>query len=723
MSLIHQFLPKKVTMAVLFAISGNTAVYAEESDTKSNIEEIEKIVVTARGRSETLQQIPDSVTVFSDEDIKAARITSIKDFSALTPNLNVSTNFRSGLNFVTVRGLITPQVGEAPIAYVVDGITVPNLEFINQGLHDIERIEVLRGPQGALYGKNAIGGAINIVTKQASDEVEGSIQASIAEGNDQKLNVAISGPIVQDKAYFRFSANYQDFDGLINNPYLNEEVDYVDGAFGTQGMLVFYLSDYTSLTLHGNYSKKTQGGNYMAFITKEELEDFSVKPDANAVGLDESELWSVSAKLDHETDYGDLTLIASANDSDIMFFSDGDFTHQDASEDNLYFPVTQLSPIEEDSKSFEARFTSPSDESFRWSLGGFYETKNRFVSFDQIWDLTPTERVTYQDVLANIAADPSLVFIGEKTVQESSAYAIFGQANYDMKDDLELTLALRYDSEERDAFDERDPSASQVNETFSELQPKASIAWQMTEDHLLYSTYSKGFRSGGFNEYSPSVIRKYDQEISDTVELGLKTTWLDGKVWLNMSLFHIEQQDAQFTRLNPDTFTLENLNIDEVVIDGFELEMSASITNNLSINFGLGLIDNEITKNEGTDILSGRDLAETEGGTMPYVSDFNLNGSIDYSQEAFADYVFKARLAFNTLGPRSFDIFNDDTGESDTHTFLNANFTLENEQWSTSLFASNLTDEASPETVFLFNPLIRMRNQPRQVGVQVRYNF
>jgi iron complex outermembrane receptor protein len=331
--------------------------------------------------------------------------------------------------------------------------------------------------------------------------------------------------------------------------------------------------------------------------------------------------------------------------------------------------------------------------------------------------------VTYQDVLANISDDPSLVFVGEKTVQESSAYALFGQANYDVRDDVELTVALRYDSEERDAFDERDPNASQVSETFSEWQPKASIAWQMTEDHLLYSTYSKGFRSGGFNEYSPSVIRKYDQEISDTVELGLKTTWLDGKVWLNMSIFHIEQQDAQFTRLNPDTFTLENLNIDEVAIDGFELEMSASITDHLSINFGLGLIDNEITKNAGLDILSGRDLAETEGGTMPYVSDFNLNGLIDYSKEAFADYVFKARLAFNTLGPRSFDIFNNDTGESDTHTFLNANLTVENEQWSASLFASNLTDEASPETLFLFNPLIRMRNKPRQVGVQVRYNF
>jgi iron complex outermembrane receptor protein len=723
MSFVNQFIHKKVALAVIVAISGSSIVLAEELDKNNSVEEIEKIVVTARGRTETLQQIPDSVTVFSDEDIKAARITSIKDFSALTPNLNVSTNFRSGLNFVTVRGLITPQVGEAPIAYVVDGITVPNLEFINQGLHDIERIEVLRGPQGALYGKNAIGGAINIVTKQASDDVEGSIQASIAEGNDQKLNVALSGPIIEDKAYFRISANYQDFDGLIDNPFLNEKEDYVDGAFGTQGMLEFYLSDYTTLTLHGNYSEKTQGSNYMSFITKEELEDFSIEPDANVVGLDESKLWSVSAKLDHETDYGDLTLIASANDSDILFFSDGDFTHQDASEDNFYFPISQLYPTEEDSNSLEARFTSPSDGSLRWAIGTYYESKNKKADYSQIWDLTPTERVTYDDVKANIAADPSLVFEGEKTVQESTAYAVFGQVNYDMRDDLELTVALRYDSEERDVFDEREPSASKDNDTFSQLQPKASIAWQISKDHLLYSTYSKGFRSGGFNEYAPSVIRKYDQEISDTVELGLKTTWLDGKVWLNMSLFHIEQQDAQFTRLNPNTFTLENLNIEEVAIDGFELEMSASITDSLSVNFGLGLIDNEITKNKGTDIASGRDLAETEGGTMPYVSDFNINGSIDYSKEAFDDYVFKARLAFNTLGPRSFDIFNDDTGESDTHTFINVNLTLENEQWSASLFASNLTDEASPETVFLFNPLIRMRNQPRQIGVQVRYNF
>ena len=725
MSMINKMFPKNIATAVIAAALGSSVVVAEElaNDESATEDDGNVVIVTARGRNETLQEIPDSVTVFYDTDITDARITSIKDFSALTPNLNVSTNFRSGLNFITVRGLITPQVGEAPVAFVVDGITVPNIEFINQGLHDIERIEVLRGPQGALYGKNAIGGAINIVTKQPTDEFEGGVQFSYADGNDKKFNAAISGPIAKDKAYFRLSVNYQDFDGLINNPYLGEKVDYVDGAIGTQGMLEFLLNDDTTLTFHGKYSNKKQGSNYMAFVTQAELEDFSVEPDANAVGIDESELWSVSAKLKHETDYGDLVMIAAANDSDIKFFSDGDFTHDDANDRNFFFPITQINPITEDSTSFEVRFTSPDDEGFRWALGSYYESKDRTVSFDQIFDITPTERVTRDGVLANIAADPSSLFEGEKTVQDSTAYAFFGQTNHDINKDLELTLALRYDSEERDAFDERDPAASQANDTYSQLQPKASLAWQVTEDHLVYSTYSKGFRSGGFNEYAPTVNRQYEKEISDTIELGLKTTWLDGKLWLNMSVFHIDQQDAQFTRFNPTTFTLENLNIDEVDINGFELEMSASISDNLSINFGLGIIDNEITKNQGIDILSGRDLAATEGGTIPYVSEFNLNGSVDYSTELSGDYLFKSRLAFNTVGPRSFDIFNDDTGESDTHTYLNANIALENEQWSFSLFASNLTDEASPETVFLFNPLIRIRNQPRQVGAQIRYNF
>lgn len=717
-------LPFKVSALALITattITAPSSAFSAEANENSVSNEVERIVVTSRKRVETLQQIPDSVTVFNDKLIEAAGIESIKDFSALTPNLNVSSNFRSGLNFVTVRGLITPQVGEAPIAYVVDGITVPSLDFINQGLHDIDRIEVLRGPQGAIYGKNAIGGAVNIVTKRPSDEFEGNFKASYAQGNEKKLNGVISGPIAEDKAYFRLSAHYKDKDGLINNDFLNQEVDFVDGAYGVQGMLEVNLNDDNKLSVFVNFSDVTQGSNYQDFITKAQLEDFSVTPKQNVLGSDESTLWSISSKLETEFDDAKLTIIASKNSADTKFFSDGDFTSQSASPANFSNPILQNNPIKEESTNLELRYSVDDGGDFHWQVGAYAEDKDRNVDYDQIVDLAPTSLMTYQSFKRgeNVGA----VIMGERTVQSSMSYALFGQAGYDINSDVELTLALRYDSEKRDAFDSRNKTASQINRTFSQLQPKASIAWQMTDDVLSYLTYSKGFRSGGFNEYSPKVIRQYDKEVSNTFETGLKTTWMEGKVWLNMSLFRIDQQDAQFTRLNPNTFTLENLNIDEVVINGAELEMSAKVSDEVTLSFGAGLIDNEITKNSGIDLASGRNLSESIGDSMPYVSKFNLNGAINHTTEISKNLSLNSRLSFNTQGPRSFDLFKDTTGTTKTHTFIDANISLENEEWRFSLFASNLTNERSAETVFLFNPLIRFANQPRQVGVSVNYRF
>lgn len=720
----NRVLPYKISALALIistSITVSSPVIAAPEEGKSAKSDVERIVVTSRKRVETLQQIPDSVTVFNDKLIEAAGIESIKDFSALTPNLNVSSNFRSGLNFVTVRGLITPQVGEAPIAYVVDGITVPSLDFINQGLHDIDRIEVLRGPQGAIYGKNAIGGAVNIVTKRPTDELEGSVKASFAQGNEKKFNGMISGPIAEDKAYFRLSAHYKDKDGLIDNDFLNREVDFVDGAYGLQGMVEVNLNDDNKLSVFANFSDTTQGSNYQDFITKEQLEDFSITPKQNVLGSDESTLWSISSKLESEFDDAKLTVILGRNSADTKFFSDGDFTGQEASSDNFFFPIVQNNPIKEDTTNLELRYSFDDGGDFHWQMGAYLEDKDRKVNYDQFIDLAPTSLMTYQSFKRG--ENVGDVIMGERTVQNSQSYALFGQAGYDINSDVELTLALRYDSEKRDAYDSRDKAASQVDETFSQLQPKASIAWQMTDDVLSYLTYSKGFRSGGFNEYSPQVVRQYDKEVSNTFETGLKTTWMEGKVWLNMSLFRIDQQDAQFTRLNPNTFTLENLNIDEVAINGAEIEMSAKVSEQVTLSFGAGWIDNEITKNEGVDLASGRNLNESVGDSMPYVSKFNLNGAINHETALNDTWDLNSRLSFNTQGPRSFDLFKDTTGDTKTHTFIDANISLTNENWTLSLFASNLTDERSAETVFLYNPLIRFANQPRQVGMSASYRF
>jgi len=489
------------------------------------------------------------------------------------------------------------------------------------------------------------------------------------------------------------------------------------------------------LALHGRYRDTTQGTNYMSFITLDEVEDFSVGPHMNAVGLDEQEIWTVSGKYDLSTEAGDLTVIAGRNYSRDDQFSDADFTALPEAEENFYFPSTQINLIREESFHLEARFASPDDRRFRWLVGGAFETRDRIVQFDQIFDYPGTARVTREEVIPLLVDsndyDPADLWVtvfptdGERTDQDSTAYALFGQANYDLSDRFELTLALRYDEEEREAIDERVrfTADSDVSSTFSELQPKVSGAWSMADNVLVSLTYSRGFRSGGFNEYSPFVSRFYDEEISDTFELGAKSDWLDGRLILNAAVFFITQEQAQFTRFNSETFTLENLNVDEVEITGAEAELLYRATDRLSVRLGMGIVDNEITENVGIDPNTGLDLASTVGNTMPYVSDYNLNGSLDYSQPLVGGNWLRARLALNLVGPRSFDIFNDLTGESDSHLFVDASVGFDGDRWSISLFADNLTDEAAPETVFFFNPLIRFPNQPRQVGIRGRYTL
>ena len=430
-----------------------------------------------------------------------------------------------------------------------------------------------------------------------------------------------------------------------------------------------------------------------------------------------------------------LTAIAGLNHSRDDQFSDADFTSLPAGDANFDFPSTQINLIEEDSLNLEARISSPDDARLRWLVGAFFETRDRIVQFDQIFDDPGTARVTLADakpLLVNSNDhDPDDLFVsvfptdGERTNQDTSAFAFFGQVNYDLSDALEVTLALRYDEEERKAIDERVrfTDDSRVEDTFSELQPKVSAAWAIADNALASFTWSRGFRSGGFNEYAPTVTRFYGEEVSDTFEVGVKTSWLDDRLTLNGAAFYITQDNAQFTRFNSTTFTLENLNVEEVEISGFEAELVLRATDTVDFRFGFGVIDNEITKNSGTDPNTGLDLAQTVGNTMPYVSDYNFTASVDFNQPLANGRWLRARLAGNAMGPRSFDIFNDLTGESDSHFFADASIGLHSDDWTVSLYASNLTDEDAAETVFFYNPLIRFPNQPRQAGIRARYMF
>ena len=187
---------------------------------------LEEVVVTAQYRQESLQDVPVSVTAFTADDIARAGIESTQDFINLTPNITMDDSFTLGNTFVQVRGVAQINNADSPVAIVVDGVPQNNQKQFKQELVDIERIEVLKGPQGALYGRNAIGGAINIVTRQPTNELEGFLRAGAGNGGLQKLSGALSGPIIDDTLLFRVTGAYKDFDGVIDNTFLDEKVDF-----------------------------------------------------------------------------------------------------------------------------------------------------------------------------------------------------------------------------------------------------------------------------------------------------------------------------------------------------------------------------------------------------------------------------------------------------------------------------------------------------------------
>jgi len=701
-------------MASAISLSCISTAFAFENDTSAD-DTIEKISVIARGRVESIQTVPDSVTAFTSDMIENSRITSFRDVANMTPNLTQLDNFRPGLARITIRGLITPQVGDPPIAFVVDGVTAPDLEFINQDLVDIERIEVMRGAQGALYGRGAIGGAVIVTTKTPIEDFEGTVKASIGNGNTYNFNGVISGSLNdEDTAYFRLGGYIKDTDGLIKNSYTGDKADPFEEE-SLFGQLEFELTDDTTLNFRGRYTSSSAGFAYYQAVTDETVEDFSIKTSQNIINNDERDVYELSAKLSQEYELGTFEFVTAYSNSENEHFYDGDYSADSTfiDEDGFFrapFGTEGLYDIE--SLTIESRFLSNSDQDFRWSVSAFYQERDRDTAVHFFDDFTDAEIITRKD-FANDSPYFSII-----DNNSSEAWAVAGQFNYDISPQLELTGALRYDHDDRQSFDPTNKSSTFAKKSFGQLQPKVTVAYQLDEDVLVYTGYSKGFRSGGFNEPAEGINRFFEKEISDSYELGFKTTLFDNKVTLNGAVFLIEQDDAQFTQFNVDTFTLENLSIDEVETQGLELEAAIAINENFDLRLSAGLVDSEIKAFSSRPNLVGK--------PQFWVPEYNYGISVNHYYELNGEWSIVSRADLQIEGPKTFSIDIPEV-ESSRYTYVNAGIGLKSEDWTVQLYINNLTDERAIEDIFLFGDgvteLARQPNKPRSYGVEVIYNF
>jgi len=695
-------LQSAVPLILMLAMMPAGPGYAEKVAEAENT--IEEIVVTSRFRAEKLFDIPDSITAFTVDDIERHRIERVNSVASLTPNLRFSDDQEVGVSTLVIRGVRQNRgTGQPPVSFRVDGVSATNNLLTTQELFDIENIVVLRGPQGALYGRNAIGGAILISTRQPTAEPEYDFRLSAAEGEDFTLAASASGPLSNDKLLYRASVRLQDRKGQLKNAYLdNEEVDFKESA-SFRGQLLYKPTDNFSIDLKGQYLNQEGGSGYFMPGSEGVLPLPPPNPpiffgnptyeiQSNRIGVSFVDSSEVSAKIDYDFGWGTLTSITSYTDVE---------SGNDQDLDQTLFEAIDIIVIDE-SQTFaqELRLVSGDEFALRWVAGVHFFSQDRFRSLATTFLGTPVPPAAQDLKLEN--------------------YAAFGHLSYDLNEDLEVTIAFRYDVETPE------DTTQGRKKTFNELQPKVSLGYNFSDDLLAYVTVGKGFRAGGFNNLAPGSNFEpgFDKESLISYEVGLKGSALGGRLHGGVSLFHIDYSDQQYF-LFDQTGTQANINVPKSRIDGGELELVVTPVESLQLNLGVGFTSSEISEYE--DIPGVLVPASAiVGKNVPGAPVWTLNLGMQHSKALSNSLQLVSRLDYEHRGKTYWTLDNVDTQSA--YDLTNLSVSLEGGKWTTRLFVNNVFDEEYIEWFFASRFIglpadIAWPSKPRQVGVEFAYRY
>ena len=724
--------------AVAAALAGMPAPVQAQDATPGASEELDEVLVTARRRSETYKDVPMTVNVFTAENIEAAGIDRPADFIARVPNMTLVETQNAGNAFVVIRGISQARNSEPSVAVLVDGVLETNPAEFNQELFDIEQIEVLKGPQGAVYGRNAIGGAIIINTKEPGDEFEGRVKLGYGNENSMRVQAGVSGPITDGFGY-RASVNYYDTDGFLESTFLGGKADPVE-SLSARVRLDFKPSETFSGDLRLSYENLDTRGFYFVIPRDDEANPFSTfttPPNANDVtspiqvdqtGIDDRDLFTGALRLNFEMGGGTLTSVSAYNSTEEIITGDAyDFRPAANSIFNvlLGFDLNQSQFLDLSSYSQELRFTSSDEGKLRWILGGYFVHTDRFISTgNMVDDGTGVHPVYHEPRLTG--NNPSATFLADS--QDNDAWAVFGDVVIELDEAFELDFAVRYDQDKRENTTETptaflpDPAAftGEVrSETFSETQPKLTFRYKPSDDMTFYGGWSRGFRSGGFNQTGVGAVADasgiagvndiFQAEVADTWEVGFKGQFLDRRMNVGLSFFDTQSTNGYFFVFLAanSTQNLGNLDADYY---GAEFEISGRVTDNLELFGSYGYTHSEITDMEDPSVI---------GNEAPLVSDVTYNLGAQWRQPISDRLDFTLRADYRHVGRTWWEPYN--TTTRDPIDLVDLRLGVEGEKWGVTAWSQNLTDEEynaefSPGG-FLFRAL------PLRYGLEFSYNF
>jgi iron complex outermembrane receptor protein len=724
-------------VAALAAAAPARGAYAQNEPTAAGLEEI---VVTARKRDEALIDVPVAVSAFSAQEIESAGISRPQDFIALTPNMTLVQTQNQGTSFIVVRGISQARNSEPSVAVLIDGVAMANPSQFNQELFDIQSIEVLKGPQGALYGRNAIGGAIIINTVEPGDELSGKLTLGYDSGPGYKVRAGFGGPVgASDTWRFQLSGSYFDTDGYIDNEHLDEEADPFKDVSG-RARLIWEPTDAFSADLRLSTSSVDTQALY--FNITEDVNDTSLPVRVNNRGVNWRDINGVSLKLDYETGIGTLTSVTAYDTLEEVLTGDQfDFLPIPESVLFQFFGSDQAQHqyLDVEAVSQELRLTSAEGGRVNWIVGAYVIATDRFISTGNVFDLG-TGRVPEVKRQPLPLFAPQFTYLADE--QDNFAWAVFADVSFDLTERLEANVALRYDEDERENTtrtpQEFIPAALQGvafpgqvrKETWDEWQPKFTLRYKPNDDLMMYAGWSRGFRSGGFNQTGvgatgiPGIDDIFDKEVADTIEAGIKAQLWDGRTSAGLTAYQTKSEGAYFFVFDPGTSTQNLGNLAEVEYTGFEAEVQSQVADWLELYARAGYTDSEIEK-------SDRDPADV-GNQAPLVSEYTLNVGAQFRGALpFGDgLTFFIRPDYQVIGDTWF--YPDNFTKRDPVNLLNLRAGFGNDAWTLTAWSRNLTDEDynaewSPGPMFFPSPGYAnnfvFKAPPRVWGVDFTYRF
>jgi iron complex outermembrane receptor protein len=732
---------------------------------------LEEVIVTARKREQSLQDVSVAVTALSAGDLVANQIRSSEDLVLLVPSLNYQKGSNPRQSSFNIRGIGTQSFSsgaEPSVSTMVDGVVMGRSLQAFMKLMDIERVEVLRGPQGTLFGKNSTAGLVHIITQNPSEEFEAEVMAGVEEGEEYRGGINVSGPIT-DTLGFRVSGYASDTDGWIKNHYDGDDYNGGDD-WSVRGKLRWMPRDDLELKWSSDYSDYNCDCSASTIRSMEPYDGNEAQVDAildeiapvvpgdendeiniNSLPYNDVDGWGHS--LEANWDIGDFTLtsITAYREASVEAFGDTD------ARPTTVLGFTQIGSTDQEQWTQELRLTSAADQRLNYVVGFFYFDQKVSRQFDRTFDF--------------FAGDPGTAVATFNV--DTTNWALFGEATYNINDTWRLVAGVRYTEDELDFKFKRtvegppvalpSPIESTPGDTDEDdTSGKIAIEWDTLDDSMLYLSYTQGYKGPAFDVTfgtDPVDLEAVDPETSDAWELGLKSFLFDNRLVLNVALFHTTYDDFQGQAFfdpdgdpgcppdNPgcdpdnETGTFLLINAGEVQSQGVEIDFTALPLPELRLSGGLAYVDATIEDYPGGPCSFGQQfrgecpdgVQDLSGGDMPFSPDWKANITAQYTVELATSFDLQLLSTIRYQDDILYSLSQDEFTEYDSYTIVDMSVRLidKADHWSATLYVKNVFDEfyvtniASNVSNFLPNGYVQQvpRYSERTVGAEMRYRW